>query len=456
MTSFLELDIKTILRLLVIGNLVAAAMVFSYRTPRSIVGPVRLFVLGKVFQAVAWSLLSMRGDIPLWISAHVGNPLLYIGFSLEIAALGRLCQYRSQLEKVLLAWVLAGSLAFWTLGTTPSLLVVVSGTFVAGVYAIGGVALLWSKQISHLQRLTAVLFLSFVPVLLVRVYFALAGEIALLSLSKIQSLTFMFQFSLLLVGEIGFLLLLKEADDRVLHENELRERERYLVQSRFADLLTHELRASLSVIKLSGSSLNQQLGDHPPEITKRLTNIKRAADAMSDMVDRCVQVEKLDQGAQTTNLAPCSLVELTSDIRACHDPSGARLRFTVPDDARVNADRHLLGIMLDNLVDNALKYASPSTPILIRYSATSLGEQTIGSLAVENSVPPGKAPSADQVFVRFSRGPQAHEFSGTGLGLYLVRAFARLQGGDAEYHATPEGTVTVSISLPAAPENLPT
>lgn len=452
MTSFLELDIKTILRLLVIGNLVAAAMVFSYRTPRSIVGPVRLFVLGKVFQAVAWSLLSMRGDIPLVVSAHVGNPLLFIGFSLEIAALGRLCQYRRTLEKLLLAWVLAGSLAFWTLGTTPSLLVVISGMVVAGIYATGGLALLWAKRISLLQRLTALLFLAFFPVLLIRVYFAAGGEIALLTLSKIQSLTFIFQFSLLLIGEIGFLLLLKEADDRVLHENELRERERYLVQSRFADLLTHELRASLSVIKLSGSSLNQQLGDHPPEITKRLTNIKRAADAMSDMVDRCVQVEKLDQGAHTTNLAPCSLVELVADLRACHDPNGARLRFAVPDDARVIADRYLLGIMLDNLVDNALKYASPSTPILIRYSATSVGDQTIGNLAVENSVPPGKAPAADQVFVRFSRGAQAHEFSGTGLGLYLVRAFARLQGGDAEYQATPEGTVTVSISLPAAPE----
>lgn len=453
MTSFLELDIKTILRLFVIGNLVAAAMVFSYRTPQRNVVPVRLFVFSKVFQSLAWSLLSMRGDIPLWISAHVGNPLLYIGFCLEIAALGRLCDYRNKLESLLLVWVLAGSLAIWTLGSTPSLLVVISGTFVAGVYAIGGVALLSSRNISHLQRLTAVLFLSFVPLMLVRVYFALTGEIALLSLSKIQSLTFMFQFSLLLVSEIGFLLLLKEADDRVLQENERSRQKHFRVQSRFADLLTHELRAALSVIKLSGSSLSHQLGDQPPEVTKRLTNISRAVDSMSGMVDRCIQVDKLDQGAHTIDLVPCSLIEVIADLRAYPDPDSARLRFALPDNAQVMADRQLLAIMLDNLVDNALKYARPNTEIMIGYSVAAVGGRTIGRIAVENAVLPGNAPLAEQVFGRFCRGPQAHEFSGIGTGLYLVRAFARLQGGDAEYQATTDGKVIFSVSLPTAPED---
>jgi signal transduction histidine kinase len=379
----------------------------------------------------------------------VGNPLLFIGFSLEIAALGRLCQYRNTLEKVLLAWVLAGSLAFWILGSTPTLLVVVSGTVVAGIYATGGLALLWAKRISHLQRLTALLFLAFFPVLLVRVYFAMAGEIALLTLSKIQSVTFIVQFSLLLVGEIGFLLLLKEADDRVLQENEQRERQRHQVQSRFVDLLTHELRAALSVIKLSGSSLKQQLVEQPPEVTKRLSNINRAADSMSGMVDRCIQLEKLDQGAHSIDPVLCSVCDIFDDLRLRHD--GTRLRITIPDDALLMADHHLLGIMLDNLIDNALKYALPNTAILISYSAVVIGSQIFGLIAVENSVAAGKAPAAEQMFVRFCRGPQAHEFSGTGLGLYLVRAFARLQGGDAEYQGSPEGKVIVSIRLPAAP-----
>ena len=74
--AFLELDIRTLLRALVIGNLVAMAMVFAYKSPGNHVVPMRLFVLSRLFQAVAFCLLSQRGEIPLWISAHLGNPLL--------------------------------------------------------------------------------------------------------------------------------------------------------------------------------------------------------------------------------------------------------------------------------------------------------------------------------------------------------------------------------------------
>jgi signal transduction histidine kinase len=448
--SFLELDIRTILRLLVIGNWVVMSMVFSYRNTQGNAGPIRLFVLGKIFQSMAWGLLSMRGEIPLWVSAHVGNPLLFIGFSFEIAALGCLCQYRDNLESLLVVWVAVGSLAFWTLATTPALMVVVSGTVVAGIYGTGGLALLWAQRISPLQRLTALLFLLFCPILLVRVYYAYAEEISLLTLSKIQSVTFLVQFSLLLVGAIGFLLLLKEADDRLLQENEHGERERRILQSRFIDMLTHELRAALSVIKLSGSSLNQQLVDRPPEVSKRLTNIGRAADAMNSIIDRCLQLEKIDQGEQPIALAPCSLLDILAELRVSYDPSGARLRFSVSEEVSVIADHQLLGVMLGNLIDNALKYAAPNTVILIDFSTEVMGDQLFGKIAVENRVLPGTAPAAEQMFVRYFRGARAHEFTGTGLGLYLVRALARLQGGDADYQAHPKGRVVIGIRLPIA------
>jgi signal transduction histidine kinase len=451
---FLDLDIRTILRLLVIGNLVAMSMVFSYQNTKGNADPIRLFVLGKIFQAMGWFLLSMRGELPLWVSAHLGNPLLFIGFSFEITALGGLCQHRDTLKRLLVVWVAAGSLGFWMLGSTPALMVIVSGSVVAGIYGTGGLALLWAKRISHLQRLTALLFLLFFPILLIRVYYAYTEATSLMTLSKIQSVTFIGQFSLLLVGAIGFLLLLKEADDQRLQENARREQERRILQSRFIDMLTHELRAALSVIKLSGSSLSQQLVDRPPEVSKRLTNINRAADAMNSIIDRCLQLERLDQGEQPIALAPCSLRDIVAELRGLLDPNGARLRFAVPENASVMADHQLLGIMLGNLIDNALKYASPHSAILIDYSTEVAGGHTFGRIAVENFMLPGTAPAAEQMFVRYFRGARAHEFSGTGLGLYLVRTLARLQGGDAEYQVHPKGKVVLSIRLPAAANRL--
>ena len=214
------------------------------------------------------------------------------------------------------------------------------------------------------------------------------------------------------------------------------------------------LRAALSVIKLSGSSLKQQLVDRPPEVSKRLTNINRAADAMNSIIDRCLQLERLDQGEQPIALAPCSLRAIVAELNIVYDPNGARLRCAVPEEALVMADHQLLGVMLGNLIDNALKYASPNTEILIDYSTEVMDNHIFGRIAVKNFTPPGTAPAAEQMFVRYFRGARAHEFSGTGLGLYLVRTLARLQGGDAEYQVHSKEKVALSIRLPVAANRL--
>lgn len=49
----------------------------------------------------------------------------------------------------------------------------------------------------------------------------------------------------------------------------------------------------------------------------------------------------------------------------------------------------------------------------------------------------GQHPGAGQVFVRYFRGANAHDVSGTELGLYLTRELARLQGGEADYRCGP-------------------
>lgn len=448
--SFFDLDIRTILRLLVICNLVAMAMVFAYKNPENHKIPLLYFVLGKLFQALGWWLLSMRGDIPLWVSADLGNPLLFTGLFLEVAALGRLCQYRTYLERFLVAWIALGTLTFWTIATNPALMVVVSGTVVAGIYSAGGIALLWARKISHLQRLTAISFLAFCPILLTRVYDSLTGETTLLTLSRIQSITFMFQFCLLLVGAVGLLLLMKEADDRLLNESECRERERRVIQSRFIDMLTHELRAALSVIKVSGSSLNLQLADQPTMVTKRLSNISLAADAMNELVERCSQLERLDQGEQAFEISPCQLHDIIGELGKLHASQRERLIVDVPENASVLADHQLLNIMLENLVDNAFKYALPETPIRILFQAETRNGLTGARIIVENLVTPGTEPKSEQMFVRYFRGARAHEFSGTGLGLTLVRAFARMQGGDAEYRTEMAGQILISIWLPSS------
>lgn len=447
--AFLELDIRTLLRALVIGNLVAMAMVFAYKSPGNHVVPMRLFVLSRLFQSVAFCLISQRGEIPLWISAHLGNPLLFSGFALEMLAVVRLCESRLRLEKPLAAWVMAGSLAFWSLGSTPTLLVVISSSVGAVIYAMGGAGLLAARRQSRLQGLTGLIYLGFCPLLILRSYLAQTDSISVMTSHTIQSIIYIIQFSLLLVGMVGFLLLMKEADDQLLLESERRERMRRALQSNFIDMLTHELRAALAVVKISSGSLKQQLTDQPPEVTRRVDNIGRATDSMSAIVDRCIELERLDRGEQSIRLSECTLLDVVTDLDAVCDPDEARLVIQLNDADTVLADRHLLQVALGNLIDNALKYAAPATPIVIHCAAEPRSGKPGFRLFIDNQVAAGSAPDADQVFVRYFRGANAHDVSGTGLGLYLTRKLLRLQGGEADYQPGADGRVSFSIWLPA-------
>lgn len=447
--AFLELDIRTLLRALVIGNLVAMAMVFAYKSPGNHVVPMRLFVASRLFQSMAFGLISLRGEIPLWVSAHLGNPLLFSGFALEMLAVTRLCESRLRLETPLALWVLAGSLAFWSLGSTPTMLVVVSSFVVAVIYAIGGVGLLAARRRSRLQGLMGVIYLVFCQLLILRSYLAQADSISVMTTHIIQSTIYIIQFSLLLVGTVGFLLLMKEADDQLLRESEQRERQRRTLQSNFIDMLTHELRAALAVVKISSSSLKRQLTDQPPEVSRRVENIGRAADSMSAIVDRCIELERLDRGEQSIHLSECVLLDVVADLDVVCGPDSPRLAIQLNDTDAVLADRHLLEVALGNLIDNALKYAVPGTPITIRCEAEPRDGQAGFRLSVDNQVEAGTAPGTEQVFVRYFRGSNAHDVSGTGLGLYLTRELARLQGGEAEYRPDGAGRVSFSIWLPA-------
>jgi signal transduction histidine kinase len=447
--SFFDLDIRTFLRLLTIGNLVAMAMVFAYRNTGNHLGPMRLFVSSRLFQALAFGMISLRGEIPLWVSAYLSNPLLFTGFALEMSALGRLCHYRLSVERLLLVWVVVGSLAFWYFGNTPALLVAISSSVVGLIYGTGGLALSRSANTSRLKDVTAIIFLGFSGILLIRGYRALTtGAISVMTVDMIQSVTYLTQFSLLLVGTVGFLLLMKELDDQLLLESERRERERRSVQSNFIDMLTHELRSALSVVKMSGSSLNRQLGTQAPEVAKRLENIGRATDSMSSIVERCIELERLEQGEQPIRPMECFLLDIVTDLDMVVGPDGERLIIEINGTESVLADLHLLEVVLKNLIDNALKYALPGTPIRIGGQAEVRGAKPGFRLFVENQVVAGTAPQAAQMFVRFFRGANAHEFSGTGLGLYLVRRLVRMQDGDADYQADGEGRVSISVWLP--------
>jgi len=118
----------------------------------------------------------------------------------------------------------------------------------------------------------------------------------------------------------------------------------------------------------------------------------------------------------------------------------------------VMLDPGLVRRLLAQLLDNAVKFAPAGGRIRIATVAATPADQGV-QFAVENSGTPIPSDDLPHVFDPFYRGdPARSSGSGTGLGLSLVAAIARLHGGEARVRNETGGGVHFEVDLPAPPD----
>jgi signal transduction histidine kinase len=114
-------------------------------------------------------------------------------------------------------------------------------------------------------------------------------------------------------------------------------------------------------------------------------------------------------------------------------PTADRLQLIAEPAPDVESDRHLLKIILSNLVDNALKYSAPGSHIDCRIERAESEGQAHIRFSIENQAGPAGLPDPDKLFDKYYRSPHAHRYTGSGLGLYLVRYLSELLGVRLSY-----------------------
>jgi diguanylate cyclase (GGDEF)-like protein/PAS domain S-box-containing protein len=227
-----SLDVRTVILLLFFGNLITVGILSAYTRDQGAERPYRLFLIGKLIQASAWTLLGLRGEITDLLSAHIGNTLLFIGFSVEAVAFVSPDKQDQRLETLFAALAGFGSVAFWVFGNTPSQRVAIASLTTIALFGTAGVAILRSQGASQVRRVIASSYGLLCLVLVFRTGSAWfePGGMGLMSGNLVQTAAFMTMFLFMLVGSTGFLLLMKERTDLLLSKahRELQAREALL------------------------------------------------------------------------------------------------------------------------------------------------------------------------------------------------------------------------------------
>jgi signal transduction histidine kinase len=232
----------------------------------------------------------------------------------------------------------------------------------------------------------------------------------------------------------------------------LRQRRLIQQQKNFVSSVTHELRSPLSSLQLAFETLRYRNLD---ENTKQkmmdmaLGDIER----LSRLVSQILVSARLDRGLPgfEINHEVLSLRELLDksvEKSLWLDPNiKERITVDCPKDLRTKSTRPILTIILSNLIENAIKYSPPGSPILI-FVSCSQDELTVG---VKDQGFGLDKFEQKRIFRMFYRAPLTKQkaISGTGLGLFVVKALAQVLGGKAWVQSEGRGLgSTFFVSFP--------
>ena len=251
----------------------------------------------------------------------------------------------------------------------------------------------------------------------------------------------------------GVLALYSELDEKADHLRRADE-----IKTRFISNMSHEFRTPVNSIQaLAGLLIGRVDGDLNPEQERQVTYIRKAADALSELVNDLLDLAKVEAGKTVVRPIEFPVSGLFGTLRGMLRPllvnDSVRLVF---EDARglppLHTDEGKVSQILRNFISNALKFTERGE---VRIGARlGVSERTVRFNVADTGI--GIAPEhQESVFEEFTQidNPMQARFRGTGLGLPLCRKLAALLGGHVSVESALGVGSTFQVEIPIVYEN---
>lgn len=239
----------------------------------------------------------------------------------------------------------------------------------------------------------------------------------------------------------------------VLHDTtELRRLE--TLRQEFVANVSHELKTPLSSIKAYTETLLRGAINDEQHAMQFLGRIDEQADRLTALIQDMLSLARIESAQQQFEIINVMVGEAAA---ACLEDYAARaetrrIELLVESDdpqLEVTADPEGLRVILNNLVDNAIKYTTEGGRVTLRWRGDQDGQVRIEVSDTGIGIPKDELP---RVFERFHRVDKARsrELGGTGLGLSIVKHLAQSFGGKVAVESRVDQGSTFAVTLPGA------
>jgi two-component system sensor histidine kinase KdpD len=190
--------------------------------------------------------------------------------------------------------------------------------------------------------------------------------------------------------------------------------------------------------------------DITPAHLELLRIIDEETDRLNSMLTGAIQMSRIEAGELQLHRSSQSLRKI---VQAQVEKLGENVErrdvaVEIPEGLPpVNVDPELIGMVIWQLLSNALKYTPPASPLMLRANA----EEKEVIISIEDRGPGISEQDRGKVFEKFYRGKDQRErIPGTGMGLTIAREIVRAHHGRIWVDSEPGKGTTFSFSVPRA------
>jgi signal transduction histidine kinase len=215
----------------------------------------------------------------------------------------------------------------------------------------------------------------------------------------------------------------------------------------FVSLVSHELRSPMAAVIGAARTLQGRWRELTPgQRESFLRLIGDETSRLATLIDDVLDTSRIEAGTFSFTFSDVDLGELLRDVVAAAELAQDEVELTAEVAAlpSIRGDRERLRQVIQNLVDNAVKYSSAGGRVRLRASA----DDGLVLIDVVDEGP-GIAPEDfELIFEKFGRSRGGSAKPGTGLGLFIARSIAEAHGGSLGVQSVPQRGSVFRLELP--------